>query len=672
MASSGGDGRATYRPDIDGLRAVAVLPVLLFHAGIAPFGGGFVGVDVFFVISGYLITLLILRETADGRFSYWGFLERRARRLVPAAVVVVAASLAAGWFLLIPDHFTDLGRSVTYFNLLAANHFFLGQAGYFADAQPAPLLHTWSLSVEEQFYLVYSLALLLLVRLGRGPLAAGIGLALLVSFAISVWLVRTGRQDAAFYLTVSRFWELLAGALLALGLLPRPGARMALALGFGGLALIALAVVSYGKTTAFPGLGALPPVIGAAMVIHAGAASRGDVVYRLLSAPAMVWIGRRSYGLYLWHWPLLVYAGLLAPSRPGWVTWSVLALSVALAAFSYRFVETPFRRGLAIPRRSRLFAATVAAASLSVIAGIVIDGADGVPERLPKDVRAVFAFVDQLSGDHVERCLYRRLDKQTEPCLLGSAVDEGRVDFVVWGDSHAYAARSAYDSLARDMQLTGLLVTYAACPPLIDIGRSADAGDPCAAQNAAAATRIAASGARLVLLQANWQAYTVAAMLFPTPGFRSPATANLPSVVSPAGDSQRLFRDAVAATVERLATGGAEVALVDPTPVYAVDIPNAAAIALLFGRPVEAVAMTRAKYLAVNVWPLALFDAFEASGRAVRVALGEIFCPQERCLVLGPDGVALFADESHLTPQGAELLKDPLRPLFERLKPIGS
>jgi peptidoglycan/LPS O-acetylase OafA/YrhL len=669
LASSGGDGRATYRPDIDGLRAVAVLPVLLFHAGIAPFGGGFVGVDVFFVISGYLITLLILRETADGRFSYWGFLERRARRLVPAAVVVVAASLAAGWFLLIPDHFTDLGRSVTYFNLLAANHFFLGQAGYFAEAQPAPLLHTWSLSVEEQFYLVYSLALLVLVRFGRGPLATGIGVALLLSLAISVWLVRTGRQDAAFYLTASRFWELLAGAVLALGLLPRPGPRTALALRLIGLALIVLAVFGYGRTTAFPGLAALPPVMGAAMLIHAGSAGRVDVVHRLLSAPAMVWIGKRSYGLYLWHWPLLVYAGLLAPSRPGWVTWSVLALSLALAALSYRFVETPVRRGWTLPRRSRLFAATVAAASLSVIAGVVIDGADGLPERLPKEVRTVYAFVDQLSGDHVERCLYRRLDRQTEPCLLGKAGDEGRADFVLWGDSFAYAARSAYDALALDMQLTGLLVTYAACPPLLDIGRSRDPADACAAHNTAAATRIRESGAKLVLMQANWQAYEAAAMLVPTAGFHPPLEAAHRPLPAPANDAQRLFRDAVAATVERLAGQGNSVALVDPTPVHDASVPNAVAVALLFGRSAESVAMPRSRYLTKNAYPLALFDALDEQGLAMRVPLTEVFCPRDPCLVLADDGVALFADESHFTLQGAALLKDPLIPAFLRLTP---
>lgn len=312
-----------YRADIDGLRAVAVLPVVLFHAGFAAFGGGYVGVDVFFVISGYLITRIIAREVREGRFSVLSFYERRIRRIFPALAAVVLFSWFASAYLLLPSAFKDFSQSAAAAALFVSNLLFWRESGYFSPAADSkPLLHTWSLSVEEQFYLLLPLLLLLLRSRPKASRQLALGALAVASFGVSVWLVN-GWPTAAFYFSGGRAWELLLGSLLALDGLPRPGNRRSTeALAAAGLGLIAWSVFAYTSFTPFPGWAALPPCLGAAMILLAGERGRSGASAVLSLAP-IVWIGRISYSLYLWHWPLLVAAKLYKIEA---LTWQELML----------------------------------------------------------------------------------------------------------------------------------------------------------------------------------------------------------------------------------------------------------------------------------------------------------------------------------------------------------
>src|SRR5262245_40012984 len=296
-----------YRPDVDGLRAVAVLAVLAYHAfpSLAP--GGFAGVDVFFVISGYLITGIILDDLERGRFTYRNFYWRRIRRIFPALILVLVACLALGWLVLLPDEYAQLGKHVAAGAGVVSNIALWREAGYFdSAAELKPLLHLWSLGVEEQYYLAWPL-LLLLFRRHMGWMIVALGAA---SFALNIWMVGT-HPTAAFYLPFTRFWELLAGSYLAFAVRkenPSPYFSMV------GAGLIVLGFILLEPQKAFPGWWALLPVLGAALLIRAG--PQGWVNRRVLAHPAMVFVGLISYPLYLWHWPLLTYARIVHGGEP--------------------------------------------------------------------------------------------------------------------------------------------------------------------------------------------------------------------------------------------------------------------------------------------------------------------------------------------------------------------
>ena len=338
-----------YRRDIDGLRAVAIGSVLIFHAFPKALVGGFTGVDVFFVISGYLISGLLQEEAEAGRFSIVGFYVRRIRRLLPALMLVVPATLAFGCWVLTPNEFQLLTKHVAASSAFVSNIVYGTEAGYFdVSASLKPLVHLWSLGVEEQFYIVWPLLILVLARWsGRVPVLAAIGLILAASFLFC--LIETGRDAGfAFYFPLSRFWELAAGAALAAWERRgrAPGPRTADLLSVIGLALMALGFLTVTADEGFPGWGGLPPVVGAALVIAAGPGAVGN--RRLLSSGPMVWLGLISYPLYLWHWPLLSFLHITFPrdeNLPSLPAAGLVVVSIGLAWATWRFVERPVRAG---------------------------------------------------------------------------------------------------------------------------------------------------------------------------------------------------------------------------------------------------------------------------------------------------------------------------------------
>ncbi|MGI4853039.1 MAG: acyltransferase family protein [Janthinobacterium lividum] len=388
--------RMHYRADIDGLRAVAVLLVVLGHLR-TRVTGGYVGVDVFFVLSGYLIGAHILSEIQADRFSLADFYERRVRRIFPALLVMLAASSAAAWFVLLPTELKDFSQAQLAALSSIANFTFLRQAGYFDTASLLnPLLHTWSLAVEEQFYLSLPLLVLLAQRRCPGRVKQLLWLLTAASLlAAAVWVYRA--PSVAFYSSPLRAWELLVGTVLSQRwLLPRFSTRTAREVGAAlGLLLILIPALLYSDRTAFPGLAALPVCLGTALIVAAGEEGSSTVGSLLLWQPA-VFVGAISYSLYLWHWPLIVFwnraslqpdAELTRTSKMG-----LLAASLLMAVLSYYLVESPFRKGRWKPVRSRLFALAGGAAACLLAFSIVALVGGGVPGRFPPNAVKLAAY----------------------------------------------------------------------------------------------------------------------------------------------------------------------------------------------------------------------------------------------------------------------------------------
>jgi peptidoglycan/LPS O-acetylase OafA/YrhL len=439
-----------YRPDIDGLRAVAVLAVLAFHVGSNHIPGGFIGVDVFFVISGYLISAIVFSEIAASRFSVLAFYERRVRRIFPALFAMLIVFSAMAYFLLLPTEFVDYSKSLLSAITSSSNFFFWRSAGYFDFPTSHPLLHTWSLAVEEQFYIFFPLFLVIVRRLIPGQLRRAVIVLFFASLLTSVVTVHYS-PDAAFYLPTTRAWELLLGTLLSLGIFPRIHSLALRNLStLAGMALILYPAFRYSELTAFPGLAALPPCFGSALIIAAGE-SGSSLVGRALAWRPIAFIGLISYSLYLWQWPVVVLhslglsfnpqpllPALLAPYR--FDKFFEIALSFLLAILSWRFVEQPFRKGpLRLPRRPLFLLSAAVMASLAVFAVLVIAQA-GFSSRFPQHAVEIASYLANPERDvgQAGQCFLtqanRPQDFDKSRCLR---LEEGKKNYLVVGDSHA-------------------------------------------------------------------------------------------------------------------------------------------------------------------------------------------------------------------------------------------
>jgi peptidoglycan/LPS O-acetylase OafA/YrhL len=458
-----------HRNDIDGLRAIAVLPVIAFHYGmtkVAP--GGFIGVDVFFVISGYLITGILHAQMKAGTYSLLNFYERRIRRIFPALFAMFAFCGVCSFALNFPSEAADIGHSIAASIIFLSNVLFFYSSGYFDQKMEFnPVLHTWSLSVEEQFYIFFPLLLLALRSLKHSTRVLVLCSIGLMSFTYSVWMVQVN-PTAAFYLVQFRAWELLIGSLLAIGAVPSIKHQFyAEALGIAGLAMIIASVMCMSKETPFPGLAALLPCIGTAAILHSGARA-STLVGSLLSKNPIRFIGQISYSLYLWHWPLWVFYRL--DHEPN--LWSKLGLMGAcglMAFLSWRFIEKPFRR----QSDTRHGRQTVMAAGTVMVSGITVALLLGpVSASLWKDL------------DHTERTLvYTRYDAdgvmRVGTCFLTSGFNDfalyrkdkclrlkpNRRNFLLMGDSHA--AHLWPGLIANHPDINFLQATASGCRPVV-------------------------------------------------------------------------------------------------------------------------------------------------------------------------------------------------------------
>ncbi len=479
-----------YRPDIDGLRAVAVLSVVAYHFGIFHLSGGFVGVDVFFVISGYLISSIIFSEVANSRFSVIGFYERRIRRIFPAlfALLLVYCAFAAAFFL--PAELVDFSKSVLATTFSLSNFYFWAHSGYFEVHNPDPLLHTWSLAVEEQFYFLFPLFLVLVRRFFVRRLRASVVLLFAASLLSSVVVVFYS-PVTAFFMPYTRAWELLLGTLLSLGMFPRLQSSWLRNLAaLGGLGMIAYADFSFNSGTPFPGTSALLPCVGAALIVGAGE-SGPSLVYSLLAWRPIVFVGLISYSFYLWHWPvLLIYQmGLIDLNsefdRHFGTVFQVgrfehlviLLVSFGLATLSWRFVERPFRKGRMRLAGSKLFWMSGAVVLVCVLFSSLVLFTQGLPGRFSPQVIQIASYLDRGEAlKNAEKALrlgtcFFDQNKVTDSYNLDSCLrlDPARKNYLLLGDSHAAALW-----LALSQSLPGVNVMQAnvgGCEPTLHHAR---------------------------------------------------------------------------------------------------------------------------------------------------------------------------------------------------------
>jgi peptidoglycan/LPS O-acetylase OafA/YrhL len=419
-----------YRAEIDGLRALAVLPVILFHAGFESFSGGFVGVDVFFVISGYLITTIIISEMAKGNFSIVNFYERRARRILPAMFFVIAVSLPFAWFWLGPSDLKDFGQSLVAVSTFSSNILFWRESGYFDTvAELKPLLHTWSLAVEEQYYVIFPIFLMLTWRLGVQWVVTLLAIIFLLSLSLAQWGAYNN-PFAAFFLLPTRGWELLVGVFAAFylkyntHLKSQPLNQFLSLLGFS---MIAYSIIVFNKTTPFPGLHALIPTLGTGLLILCAVPK--TFIHSLLSMKSIVGIGLISYSAYLWHQPLLAFARhRLLGEVPDLLLIVLCITSLVMAWFSWHFVEKPFRHKL-ILKRKFIFAFSSLGISFLLLTGLWLNATDGgLVYYSPEKQKALSNFIN--ANDYTER-------QHREITLKKFNKTDNKKDILIIGDSHS-------------------------------------------------------------------------------------------------------------------------------------------------------------------------------------------------------------------------------------------
>jgi len=642
-----------YRPDIDGLRAFAVVPVVLYHAGIPHFSGGYVGVDVFFVISGYLITSLIITEVDAGRFSLLHFYERRMRRIFPALFFVMACCAAFGWFVLAPNDFTQLGTSIFATSIFLSNVLFWRQSGYFdTSAAEKPLLHTWSLAVEEQFYVFFPLYLLLIAKwFPRHRLlvtAVLCALSLLLS-AIAVYY----KPWATFYLAPTRAWELLLGALLAIGAvapiqtMPYRNAAFAI-----GVTLITAAVLGYTKETIFPGAAALLPTAGAALVIWAGARATTLADHTLATGPA-VFAGKISYSIYLWHYPLFAFAGYLSIDKLSPVSTFYLVIALPLLAIvSWRFVEQPFRKVTSAPRKS---GRAVAVGLVTILAfagfGLMIPLYNGFGSRMSPGVFHKLAEEDDTDPDR-ETCLdslATNLSRESL-CKIGVSAN-GAPTFLLWGDSHAEALRPALDVVAKKRALSGYFVGWLDCAPLSGVRNLKE--KKCDEGNEAVFRFLAEDRSiKTVILAARWS-WSAEGRRYKSEDAEDRQLLILPGE-SEANhlNNHEAFAYGLEQTISRLVKLEKTVWIVGPIPEVGYRVPKALylqSLGLYANAPIEP---TTDEFYQRQDFVLSVFHDLATRYPLHFIWPHEAFCHEHVCEVQR-DGMPLYSDNNHLSVYGA-------------------
>lgn len=650
-----GAAAARYRPEIDGLRAVAVVAVLLYHAALGPFGGGFAGVDVFFVISGYLISGIVIRELDTGIFSLAAFFERRARRILPALLCVLIACATVAWFVLLPDALRSFSTDLLAALGFATNlHLLRAEVGYFAaPVDTMPLLHLWSLAVEEQFYLLFPVIMIAAWRLRLQRLMLVVALAFVGLLALC-GVIGAWYPAASFYMLPTRMWEFLAGTAVALAehrrMIPQISRRGAMAVVTIGAVAIAVPIITLDSNAAFPFPWALAVVGGTGAII--AFIRSDDMLYAVLSSPVFVIVGKISYSLYLWHYPILFFFRAVVPDALS-VEWRIgaLILSVALAAVTWKFVEQPFRKTSTVGRKQMLMW-VAAIVPLLFITGAVGRVLDGAPGRLTRHEQ-ILAATGPSHLKAIERCSLPEI-AEAEPYLPCHSGRSGPVRTALIGDSHAAALASAVGDAVDAIGERAVQYVFAGCPPVLRNDALKNELD-CARFNRKILALVASNNEiDTVVVAARWH-YRLAGT--PFDNGEGGIETGLPYTPTTARE-----RAAIVASfgemIDALLAANKRVVIVYPVPEAGWDVPR---YLIKKGRwaPDAALAPTtsHAAFRARSKSAYAALDAVGIRDGLIRLYPERHLCNTDfngRCALV-KRGVPLYFDDDHLSKSGAKL-----------------
>lgn len=643
-----------YRSEIDGLRTLAIVPVVLFHAHLDQMSGGFLGVDVFFVISGFLISRIILTELHEKRFTFTGFYMRRIRRIIPALFAVILACFCVAPFIALPDHLKNLSFSSIAAVFSVGNIYFWNLNGYFAPAvEFMPLLHTWSLGVEEQFYMLFPLLLVLCTKFGFS-IRHLLLVAMVPLFAVAVWL-SYNMPSAAFFFLPARAWQLSLGAVLAANILPAVNHKwLRELLCFVGLILVISSMFIFTPQDILPGWVALAPCLGAGLIIHC--ARKGETVQRLLSLKPIVFIGLISYSLYLWHWPILAFFRMYFANMNLTLAQSAvaIALSVVLSILSWKYVETPFRKkGVVSGKRLT----QILGAQLVVIFGLcaVVIATNGLPERLSPEVKTLLSAStdrDKLSGV----CAHFEKHGRSAECRFGA--QNKPVSYVILGDSHAQALRSAFEHIAPFKNRAGSLWALCACPflPGADTVPKKDLKE-CTDMKALVMKELAASPEIThVIITGRW--IPAITGMWPEIGgshrtyLRDSATQELSGP-----ETEAVFERAIMRVAQEITAMGKTVIFVGAVASPDIDVPQILALGAFHGTS-KILVMDKEKNMANNRRADEIFRKAATTYKNVYyVPIQDIFLRDGGKLTR--NGVPLFYDYSHVTLSAASQIIAP-------------
>ncbi len=648
-----------YRADIDGLRAIAVLAVVAFHAFPDSINGGFVGVDVFFVISGFLISTIILRSLEVGSFSLFEFYRRRIRRIFPALLLVLGFSLFAGWFLLLPDEFKQLGKHIASGAAFISNFVLWKEAGYFDNAsETKPLLHLWSLSIEEQFYIFWPLLLWAAWKVRKWVPFLIVGITL-ISFFLNLTSIQQNTASA-FYFPQTRFWELLIGAFLAWASLTkrRPNFLESKWIGLlsvaGGLVLVGAFVLT-SERNAFPGWWALLPAIGTGLIVASG--SEAFLNRKILSSRLLVSIGLISYPLYLWHWPLLSFGRIVSGGELSFAfRVSLVLISVCLAWLTYRFIELPIRNAERRMTRTGPLLLVMIALGGAGFGTYLVDGvgtysmsADQFKTSMPtatmRDACFEIPYAYRKSGEW--NCSFGAVEKSPE--------------LFIYGDSHALSLLPTIEKYAQRNSIHAVFAGASGCPPLLGVqsvrGESLVERFNCRKLNERIFEYVKTNKVKAVLLVARWSYYTGGTTRPDEVNYISDDESREPTLET----SKVAFSRALKNTVEAYSNIGVHVFVIEDNPLQLVGPKVALRKArALSDSAINRFSVSRDEHARNNSTPVAEIRGVSGPLLSV-ISFDEVLCRPDICpLVLG--NRFLYADSDHLSSVGAELVY----PIIER------